>query len=169
MGLLFCLVMSPLQASSPVGGLGNCHLLSLLVPHEKHRRLHLLKYGKLPAQASPSVHFIEVWETPCWRDIHLSILERVGQSSIVGGCHGKLLSSSKYGKLPAQAFPSVHSNEVWETPCWRDILWPFQWFRLPCILVHDFICCDRMTSYRKLRFPACAYSCSLPPKFERLN
>ena len=27
----------------------------------------------------------------------------------------------KYGKLPAQAFLSVHSNRVWESPCWRDI------------------------------------------------
>ena len=43
------------------------------VPHKKHGRLHLLKYGKLPALAFPSVHSTGVWEPPCWRDIHLSI------------------------------------------------------------------------------------------------
>ena len=106
--------------------MGTSHLLLYLL--RMHRRLHLLKYGKLPAQASPSVHFIEVWETPCWRDIHLSILERVGQSSTVGEDHGKLLFLQsmgscqlryfhqsfpmKYGRLPTGETSSVHSSDV---------------------------------------------------------
>ena len=42
----------------------------------------------------------------------------------------------KYGKLPAQALLSVHSNGVWEFPCWRDFH-----LSIPVVLVfHVFSC-----------------------------
>ena len=108
------------------------------VPLERHRRLHLLKYGKLPAQASPSVHSIGVWETPCWRDIHLSILESRAIFHRRGN-HGKLLSSKVWeaaspgisispfqwsmGESLLERHPSVHSTVIFRTsmssPLWR--------------------------------------------------